>query len=219
MSVADRKSPTRTLAGVVALKVASRLVFGLLWLLLPCVALASPSPPAPTQADQAAAHYHAGQQAYGAERWADALREFQLGYALAPRPEFLINFAQVHRKLGRLGDAAIDCERYLAAAPTSAMAGEVSRLLTAIREEQAAQLRGPPEPASPPLRVEPVPAAPSLDTRAAVPAPARPHRRRAALIGGLVAGGVVVLGLSIGLGVGLTRGNSYPDAALRGDFR
>lgn len=207
---------------------ARKLRFGLslgLWL-----ALVGALPAAPRvggQAEQAALHYQAGQKAYGEERWTEALREFQLGYALAPRPEFLINFAQVHRKLGRLGDAAIDCERYLAAAPSSAMATEVTRLLAVIREEQAAQLRGVPEPVpdavTPPsgtnTTAPPVPAATALLVEPGAVTHRPTRRGRAGLIGGLVAGGVVVLGVAITLGVVLTRGDRYPDAPLRGDFR
>jgi hypothetical protein len=184
------------------------------------------APKVSPQAEQAAAHYEAGQRAYAESRWEDALREFQLGYALAPRPEFLINFAQVHRKLGRLGDATLDCERYLAAAPNSPMAAEVTRLLGVMREEHAAQLRGegggverPTAPLEAPASV-PRAVVPATPTVAPTLAEAKPRRRRAALIGGLVAGGVVLAGVAITLGVVFgTRGNHYPDAQLQGDFR
>jgi tetratricopeptide (TPR) repeat protein len=174
-----------------------------LWLALLRVATAA------TQAEQAAAHYQLGEHAYADGRFADALSEFQLGYALAPRPEFLINFAQVHRKLGRLGDAGIDCERYLATGPSPARAADVQRLLAAIREEEATALRLPPAPAAPSPEVAVV----------AAPAPSPRRPRRGALIGGLVAGGVVLAGVAITLGVVLSRGPSYPGAHASGDFR
>lgn len=189
---------------------ALRFLVGLLLAWAP-LAMAAPRPV--TQAEQAAAHYREGQRAYSEDRFEDALRDFQLGYALAPRPEFLINFAQVHRRLGRLGDAAIDCERYLASVPASPMAEEVARLLAAIREEQALTLRTPPPPAvEMPIKK---PIAPEIIV--ATSPPSHPHRR--ALIGGRVAGGAVIVGVAVTLGIVLSRGNGYPDAPLRGDFR
>jgi hypothetical protein len=97
------------------------------------VAAAAP----PSQEELARSHFVAGQQEYARGRWGEALHEFQLGYALSPRPEFLINFAQAYRKLGDYERATAECERYLATAPPPALAAQAERLLSQLREEQA----------------------------------------------------------------------------------
>ena len=105
---------------------------------------------------QARAHFVAGQQAYAAGRWEEALRQFELGYALSPRPEFLINFAQAHRKLGQYDRAIVECERFLSTSPPPDVRASAERLLASLREEQAehalvhAPPPEPPPPAPPP---------------------------------------------------------------------
>jgi len=94
---------------------------------------------APTREEQARAHFTAGQIEYRAGRYGAALEHFKVGYALSPRPEFLINFAQTYRKLGEYERAIVECERYLATAPPAELAEEARRLAANIREEQAAR--------------------------------------------------------------------------------
>src|SRR3954462_2163490 len=93
-----------------------------------------PAIAAPSQEEQARDHFAAGQREYQMGRYSEALHQFELGYALSPRPEFLINFAQVYRKLGDYDRAIAECERYLATAPPSSMAAEAERLLARVRE-------------------------------------------------------------------------------------
>ncbi len=183
---------------------------------------------APSQEDQSRQHFVNGEAHYRAGRWVEALNEFDLAYTLSPRPEFLVNFAQVYRKLARYDRAIVQCERYLATGPPPAMAEEARRLLAAIREEQArASVRPlpPPEPAPvvvqpappPPLIVQPAPivAAPVI-----APSPPKPHRGRA-WIWGVVIGAVAVAGGAVALGVVLSsQGVAYPSEPLgRVSFR
>jgi tetratricopeptide (TPR) repeat protein len=98
--------------------------------------LAAAAPPDGREA-QARRHFSEGQAHYQAGRYPEALAAFQLGYALSPRPEFLINFAQVYRKLGQHERALVECERFLATAPPAPLAEQARRLAATLREEQA----------------------------------------------------------------------------------
>jgi tetratricopeptide (TPR) repeat protein len=99
---------------------------------LTAVAHAAP----PSQENLARSHYVAGEEEYARGRWQEALHEFQIGYSLSPRPEFLINFAQVYRKLGDYDRAITECERYLATGPEASLAAQAQRLLQQLREEK-----------------------------------------------------------------------------------
>lgn len=165
---------------------------------------------APSQEELARSHFVAGEEEYARGRWQDALHEFQLGYALSPRPEFLINFAQVYRKLGDYEAAERECQRYLATAPPSELQAQAERLLQQIRDERAkAPAPAPPQP--PPQRpLQPL--APKLAPRA-VAAPAivataptttPPPKRRTWIAPvvvscALVAAAAVTVGLVFGL--------------------
>ena len=120
-----------------------------------------------------AAHFVAGEEEYARGRWREALREFEAGYALSPRPEFLINFAQVHRKLGEYDAAARECRRYLATAPPPELAAQAQRLLEQIEDERA---HAPPAPHATPPNAPPT-TAPSPTRRSDADCAAR---RRAA---------------------------------------
>jgi hypothetical protein len=105
---------------------------------------AQPSRPSrPSQEELARSHFVAGEQEYARGRWREALHEFEAGYALSPRPEFLINFAQVHRKLGDYDAAERECRQYLATAPPAQLATQAQRLLDQIEDERAHALPKP----------------------------------------------------------------------------
>src|SRR3954451_12635395 len=125
----------------------------LAWLLMLSTALAAP----PSQEDQARAHFVAGQGDYAAGRYQEALHEFEVCYGLAPRPEFLINFAQTERKLCRHQSAVVHIEQYLATGPAPALAEEAKRLLSVVREEQSRAVA----PSSAPVAVIIAPTAPT----------------------------------------------------------
>jgi tetratricopeptide (TPR) repeat protein len=94
---------------------------------------------AQTEAASAAhAHFVAGEAYYRDGKWSQALADFRAGYALDPRPEFLINIAQTERRLGLLDDALASCERFLARSPESPLVGQVKQLMKELRAERAA---------------------------------------------------------------------------------
>ncbi len=85
-------------------------------------------------AEQAKAKYAAGMTDYALHHFDDAIRSWEAGFRLAPKPQFLFNIAQAHRKAGR-AKLAIDYYRsYLDLAPDASDRADVER---AIAETQA----------------------------------------------------------------------------------
>ena len=171
---------------------------------------------------QARAHFAAGQDEYARGRWREALREFEAGYALSPRPEFLINFAQAHRKLGEYDAAARECRRYLATSPPPGLGAQAQRLLEQIEDERAHAPPPPPPPSAPPTAQ----AAARTDGNALVaaptsPAPAATHKRRAWIAPVVVAGVLVVAAaVTVGLVFGLPPNDTFKPTPLGTvDFR
>src|SRR5581483_2584479 len=123
-------------------------------------------------AGKARAHFEAGRAMYKLGNWAEALREFQAGYELAPRPQFLVNIAQAHRKLGDLPRAKEAFEKYLAASPPdSAERPQIERLIAELAREIAAQ---PPPVEKPPEAAAPVEPPPPVEKSPIVEKPAAP---------------------------------------------
>lgn len=198
------------------------------------ILFAAPAGAAPSQESLARIHYAAGEQEYARGRWREALREFQIGYDLSPRPEFLLNFAQVYRKLGDYPRAIAECERFLATAPAAPLAAQARHLLTQLRDEQARNRPPPPSvppdmatPAPPPDMVAPLPppplppppppSRPPPSPISVAPAPSTaavvataPHRRR--WIAPVVVGVVLAAGAAVGIALGVVYGShdSYP---------
>lgn len=54
--------------------------------------------PTPDEVERARTFFNAGAMAYGAARYADAVRSFEQAYALAPRPPVVFSLAQAERK-------------------------------------------------------------------------------------------------------------------------
>ena len=133
---------------------------------------------APSQAEtaklveQARAHFDAGNQHYAAGRYLEAIREFQAGYALVPRPNFLVNLGQAYRKLGDLNRAKESYVAYVRALPqNSALRDQALQVLAEIEvqlQEQKGNTPAPsPEelkPAPPPPAALPVVELPARDT-------------------------------------------------------
>lgn len=86
-------------------------------LLIAFVAAAAPAWARTTRADDARerahVHFKSGSERYAAGQWADALDEFEAGYAAHPSPAFLVNIGQCLRKLDRLDEAALAFRRFL----------------------------------------------------------------------------------------------------------
>lgn len=63
-------------------------------------------------------HFLSGKKAFEAKDYPEALREFQAGYELEPRPGFLLNMAHAARKMGDLQHARDLFRRFLATDPS-----------------------------------------------------------------------------------------------------
>jgi hypothetical protein len=179
----------------------------------------------PSQEELARSHFVAGEEEYARGRWQDALHEFQLGYALSPRPEFLINFAQVYRKLGDYDAAARECQRYLATAPPSDLAAQAEKLLGQIKEEQAKvspPQTTPPAPVAAPSPPKPTASPPSVAAPLIVAVPPPPAKKKRTWIAPVVVGCVLVAGaaVTVGLVFGLPVRDTFKPAPLGTvDFR
>ena len=87
--------------------------------------------------------FEAGQVAFNAGHYSDALVYFQRSYDLSHRPELLFNIGLCHDRL-RDDTAAIEAyERYLAEVPSAANEGEVDGRLEALRRAQARRTLDP----------------------------------------------------------------------------
>jgi tetratricopeptide (TPR) repeat protein len=150
-------------------------------------------PPAPV-------HYERGRQLYLEGKFEQALHEFTIGFELVPRPEFLINMGLCNERLGRYREARDLFAKFLAAAPEShRLRPDVEELLRKAEAELAAH----PEPVEKkPAPIVEKPAPPAAVVVAAPPPPP-PKKKRPYWIIPVV--GVVVAGVAVGLGVGLTR--------------
>lgn len=134
--------------------------------------------PAPTSEDveEAKLRFEAGQQAFQAGRFREALSEFQGGYVLTRNPGFLLNIAVCYRKLDEHQHALDNFRDFLAAAPDSPRRPEVERHMA----ELEALVGGPGKPQAQP-GAEPqtaVLADGSRDPAAPLPMPARPMPAR-----------------------------------------
>jgi tetratricopeptide (TPR) repeat protein len=93
-----------------------------------CVALSTLAAPAVVEAQdarvlsgdaeaQARREYEAGRRLYEAGQYREAIERFAAGYALAPRPIFLLNIGQAHRQLFEPARARESYAAFLAQAP------------------------------------------------------------------------------------------------------
>jgi tetratricopeptide (TPR) repeat protein len=123
---------------------------------------------------RARTHFEAGRALYILGNYSDAIREFAAGYQLAPRPQFLINLGQSHRKLGDLPKARDMYRKFLSEAPPDDPdRAAAKQVLDDVEREIAAR---PAAPLPPPVPAVPVVApAPAPATTASVSA--EPRRR------------------------------------------
>ncbi|HEY0709445.1 MAG TPA: hypothetical protein VGG33_21730 [Polyangia bacterium] len=180
----------------------------------------APSPPAPARDPEtvrilaeARMHFDAGQDHYANQRYQDAIRSFQAGYALVPRPNFLVNIGQAYRKLGNLVRAKEAYVAYVRALPeNSALRDQALTVLAEIEvqlHEGQPDAVGRPPTANPPVTLPPV----ALDE------PARRHSTAATWLGAAFGGAGVGL---IAAGAGFqwrakTASDSLALSSQRGD--
>jgi tetratricopeptide (TPR) repeat protein len=209
------------------------------WIVLALLVVAAPAH-ADNTAD-ARAHFDSGNAAYALGDYAAAAAEYEKAFALKPDPALLYNAAQAHRLAGNKQRALLLYQNYLRVYGKQVSNREevqrhIATLKAAIESEQQAQtspptgtapLGGPshsttaPPPATttaPPAATTEAPAttapAPSDNTLVASPQPAeKPLIKKPwfwAVVGGSA---LVVAGVAIGLGVGLS-GDKDPKPSL-----
>ena len=159
-------------------------------------ALAQPEPRESDADARARAHFEVGRGLYKLGNYSEAIREFTAGYALVPKPGFLLNLAQAHRRLNHFAQAREFCERFLAEAPTTEPErGQVWTLLAEIQREQALTPRPPPEP--PPMApLAPPPGAELLAPSIPV-APSPPPKRTRRWVWPVVAVGTAAIAATL----------------------
>jgi tetratricopeptide (TPR) repeat protein len=191
-------------------------------------------------AEEAKAHYKRGVSLFALERFAEAAQEYEKAFELEPDPALLYNAAQAHRLAANKQRALTLYQSYLRMFQNPANKRDVERhivaLKSAIESEGKAQtspptdtippkpsiqpttqpvtapevVQPPPEPEQP--RPQPSKVAP---TAAVVATPAPERKRTPTWVWGVVGGvgAVVVIGVAVGLGVGLS-GTEYPAASV-----
>jgi hypothetical protein len=103
-------------------------------------------------------HFAAGREHMKNESYADAVREFEAGYQLAPKPAFLLNIGNAYRLMGEKAAAPASARdalersranfvRFLNEAPASdPQRDEVARLMAEVDQRLAAVSSPPPPP-------------------------------------------------------------------------
>jgi hypothetical protein len=128
-------------------------------------------------------HWKAGQDLYQQKRFLEAAREFEAGYAVAPRPLFLLNIGHAYRRANELTKAKSAYEALLRLQPDLPQRSEVEGYIKSINDALQASDNGsgdpftrPPSPVSPPPTrpVEIVPSPPLRPLPPAVSAPEPP---------------------------------------------
>jgi hypothetical protein len=167
-------------------------------------------------------HFKAGQDLYQQKRFIEAAREFEAGYAVAPRPLFLLNIGHAYRRANELIKAKNAYEALLKLQPDLPQKTEVEGYIKSINDAlQAGESPTsepvtrppplppptarpaeivplpPPGPPPPPLSAAPEPAVvpPYVETTAPPPEPSGSVFRRPwfwVLTGAVIAGGVAV---------------------------
>lgn len=162
------------------------LVLGLALLGVTADAVAQPKPPADAERRSAAEHFRKGQAAQKAERFREAIEEYEQAHALVPHPNTLFNIAVCYEKLGEWSQAADYYERYLDEPGEHRDAATV--------KDKIAELRARSQPVAPP----PVAEQPAVVEQPATPEPtAEPMALPTA-----AKRGRVHVGLSYGIGFG-----------------
>jgi tetratricopeptide (TPR) repeat protein len=146
--------------------------------------------------EQAQTHFAAGATFYRLKNFHAAIREFAAGYALVPRPEFLINLGQAYRQLDDLERARAMYLSYLREAPADAKDRQnVTTLLREVDEELSKRepTTSPPPPESPDLPRQ------TRDTSTQPPTQPPPDpRNRRMMIGGFTTLGIGLATIIVG---------------------
>lgn len=111
--------------------------------------------------ERARAHFAAGQEYFGQERYAEAAEEFDEAYQLSGRPEMLINRARSEQRAGRPDEAIVSLELLFERHPQTSYRAEAEGQLAQLRAERDARATGAeaPKQVAPP-ELAPAPLAP-----------------------------------------------------------
>jgi hypothetical protein len=132
--------------------------------------VAAPGPAGAAEADnvrRARQHFQDGKKAFEARDYPGALREFQAGYQLEPRPGFLLNMGHAARKMDQLETAREYYRQFMLSNPS----GEERRTAEQSLSEIERKLAGPATPEVPAPAATPAAASPALPV---TPPPALP---------------------------------------------
>jgi tetratricopeptide (TPR) repeat protein len=86
----------------------------------------------------AAEHVRKASEALRARRYDEAMAEFEAGYAIVPKPGFVLNMGHVQREAGNLARARDLYKRYLELEPGSLQRAELEKSIADIDKELAA---------------------------------------------------------------------------------
>jgi hypothetical protein len=158
-------------------------------------------------------HYEAGDKAFRLGNFEMAARQFRSAYELFPTPLLLWNLAQTYRQLNDHKQALFFYKQFVAADTTGAehdsALKRIQELEELVEKERNAQEAPPAGPTKPATLESPTPPPPAVvESKKETPVYRKWWLWTAV-------GGVVVVGLAVGLGVGLTvnHGSSF-DASL-----
>jgi tetratricopeptide (TPR) repeat protein len=128
--------------------------------------------PRPVMAEDEAAgrrHWDRGQELYKLGRYLEAAREFEAGYQVAPRSNFLLNVGHSYRRAQELRRAKTAYETFLKIDPASAHRPMVEDLIRTIDDALSAQSEPPVTSPARPATAPTTPAPPPLATGAPPP--------------------------------------------------
>jgi tetratricopeptide (TPR) repeat protein len=135
---------------------------------------------ASSNVQRARRHFLDGKRAFERKSYAAALKEFEAGYAIEPRPGFLLNMGHAARRMGDLRRAHALYVKFLATAPPPAERRAAVKAVAEIERELPAERQvslAPPPVAPPAEAVSPTPlataAAESSPVAVALEPPAR----------------------------------------------
>lgn len=158
-------------------------------------------------------YFETGRLLFKEGDYEQAAKQFQSGYAILPRPQFLFNIARCYHKLEQLDKARDAYQRYLREAPADDPDRE-----RATRSLDDIESKRPKEPAPPPIgtppsspQAAPAPSNANLSLTAAPTPPRKSFARRNWWI--VPVAGVVVAGAVVGIVLGV-RANAVSCATM-----
>lgn len=125
-----------------------------------------------------------------------AIQSFTAAYVLSPKPMFLFNIAQAHRKAGRPQDALVSYQLFLRKAPDTPLRAETEAYIELVRTQISAR---PSDPVKPSVAVAPVPVVPAVPSKAEARVPLYRRAWTWIAVGAAVA---VTTGVAVGVYLG-----------------